>query len=327
MRAVPRAALAAVLALLLPACASRPVRPPAPPVDPAAAEAAAVARASLTDWSLSGRVAISNAGRGGNARIDWTQRGDRYEIALSAPVTRQSWRLSGDADSARLTGVEGGPRESRDVEALLFEATGWDIPVRAMVAWVRGVPAPTAGQGAFELQSSADGLPVRLVQAGWEIDYREWHAPGSARPALPQRIEARRGEARVRLLADDWTVSGADADPADAPDDHRPADQVLADALTGLRLDDPAADLRERIAAGDLRPIAVCGFACLAPGYGEGGRDLVQHGDARILDGSGDAILGEHHLQLKARAEAYARAYNRALAAWRQGGGADPAVP
>ena len=48
--------------------------------------------------------------------------------------------------------------------------------------------------------------------------------------------------------------------------------------------------------------------------------------DARILDGSGDAVMGERHLQLKARAEAYARAYNQALAAWRgsQGDSAGP---
>lgn len=317
---------AAGLALLLAACASGPARPPAPPMDPAAAQQAAAAREALSDWGLSGRVAISTAGRGGNARIDWTQRGERYDIALSAPVTRQSWRLAGDAARARLDGVEGGPRESADVEALLLAATGWDIPVRAMVAWVRGVPAPAAGQGGFTLQPAADGLPARLVQDGWEIDYREWSAGEGARPALPRRIEARRGEARVRLLVDDWVVADPGVATAAGGADDRPADVLLAEALAGLSLDDPAADLRARIAAGDLRPVAVCGFACLVPGYGPQGRDAAAPADARILDGSGDAVMGERHLQLKARAEAYARAYNQALAAWRdsQGGSAGP---
>jgi len=308
--------LAAGLALLLAACASGPTRPPAPPLDPAAAQQAAAQRGALSDWGLSGRVAISNAGRGGNARIDWTQRGERYDIALSAPVTRQSWRLGGDAAGARLEGVEGGPRESADVEALLQAATGWDIPVRAMVAWVRGVPAPAAGQGDFTLQPAADGLPARLVQDGWEIDYREWYPAEGARPALPRRIEARRGEARVRLLVDDWAVAEPVA-AAGAGGDERPSDELLAEALGGLTLDDPEADLRARIAAGDQRPVAVCGFACLAPGYGPQGRDVAAPADARILDGSGDAVMGERHLQLKASAEAYARAYNQALAAWR----------
>ena len=314
--------LATGLALLLAACAGGPARLPAPPLDPVAAEQAAAARAALSDWTLSGRVAISNAGRGGNARIDWTQRGERYDIALSAPVTRQSWRLVGDRAGARLDGVEGGPRESADVEALLLAATGWDIPVRAMVAWVRGVPAPEAGQGGFTLQPAADGLPARLVQDGWEIDYREWSPAEGARPALPRRIEARRGEARVRLMADDWVVVAPDATDAGSGVDDRPGDALLAEVLDGLALDDPAADLRARIDAGDQRPVAVCGFACLAPGYGPEGRDVAAPADARILDGSGDAVMGERHLQLKVRAEAYARAYNQALAAWRDAQGA-----
>jgi len=317
---------AAGLALLLAACSSGPARPPAPPMDPAEAQHAAAAREALSDWGLSGRVAISNAGRGGNARIDWTQRGERYDIALSAPVTRQSWRLAGDAAGARLDGVEGGPRESADVEALLLAATGWDIPVRAMVAWVRGVPAPAAGQGGFTLQSAADGLPARLVQDGWEIDYREWLPAEGARPALPRRIEARRGEARVRLLVDGWVAAEPEVATGAGGTDDRPADVLLAEALAALSLDDPAADLRARVAAGDLRPVAVCGFTCLAPGYGPQGRDAAAPADARILDGSGDAVMGERHLQLKARAEAYARAYNQALAAWRgsQGDSAGP---
>ena len=317
---------AAGLALLLASCAGGPARPPAAPLDPLAARQATAAREALSDWALSGRVAISNAGRGGNARIDWTQRGERYDIALSAPVTRQSWRLAGDAAGARLDGVEGGPRESADVENLLLAATGWDIPVRAMVAWVRGVPAPTAGEGGVALQSAADGLPARLVQDGWEIDYREWLPVEGARPALPRRIEARRGEARVRLLVDDWVVSAPEAGAGAGDDAPRAADELLAQALGALSLDDPAADLRARVAAGDLRPVAVCGFACLAPGYGPQGGDMTAPADARILDGSGDAVMGERHLQLKARAEAYARAYNRALAAWRDARG-DSAGP
>src|SRR5690606_39911116 len=36
----------------------------------------------------------------------------------------------------------------------------------------------------------------------------------------------------------------------------------------------------------------------------------------RIIDGSGDVVIGERHLALKLQAEAYASAYNRALAAW-----------
>ena len=312
---------AAVATLLLSACASQPMRTPVP-VDPQQAMQAAAHRAALADWQLSGRVAISGARQGGSGRIDWTQRGDRYDITLSAPVTRQGWRLSGDTASARLEGIEGGPRESTDVEDLLRTATGWEIPIRALVDWTRGVAAPEAGYGPAQVSHGAGGLPALIEQAGWRIQYRDWYEAGPGQPALPRRIEATREDARVRLIVDGWTVvPGAVPPPGDVAGDS--PDQALAQTLQVLRLDDPAADMRERAAAGDLRPVAVCGFACLAPGFGPDGGPVVQGTEMRIIDGSGDAIVGDRHMALKLQAQAYAEAYNRALAAWlRARGGA-----
>ena len=316
MKPLRHLAAAAIAAWALSACVSQPTRAPAP-VDPAEAQRGDAQRRSLADWSLSGRVAVSNGRQGGGSgRIDWKQHGGRYEISLAAPITRQSWRLAGDARHARLEGIEGGPREGEDVEALLRAATGWDIPVRAMVDWVRGIPAPEADFGAAGVALGAGSLPASIEQAGWRIDYRDWYAAGAGQPALPRRMEAQRGEAKVRLVVDDWllvpqTTTAPFADEA-APD------AQLEATLRTLRLDDPAADLRANVEAGDLRPVGVCGFACLAPGYGPGGAAVVHGAGMRIIDGSGDVIVGDRHLALKQQAEAYARAYNEALAAWRK---------
>ena len=326
MNALRTLAFASIAAWTLSACVSQPVRAPTP-ADPMEASRAQAQRGALEDWSLSGRVAISNGRQGGSGRMDWKQQGGRYEISLAAPVTRQSWRLAGDARHARLEGIAGGPREGNDAEALLRDATGWDIPVRALVDWVRGVPAPEADFGAATMVVGAENLPASLEQAGWRIDYRDWYAAGAGQPALPKRLEAQRGEARVRLVLDDWLlVPGAAPTALDFTDETTPDAQLEA-TLQTLRLDDPAADLRVRIEAGDLRPVGVCGFACLAPGYGPGGAAVVHGAELRIIDGSGDVIVGDHHLALKQQAEAYARAYNAALAAWRQAhpGAATPA--
>lgn len=203
--------------LLLGACAGRAPREALPPLAAAPAIHQAQREAALAmrpDWSLQGRVALSNGRNGGSGRIDWQQRGDHYSVALSAPITRQSWRLSGNARGARLEGLDGGPREGADPARLLREATRWEIPVMALADWVRGLRA-SADHGPAQLAFGADGRLARIEQDGWTIDYTAWQAPGGG-AELPVRLNARRGDASVRLVVDQWTVGGEGVEGSEA---------------------------------------------------------------------------------------------------------------
>jgi len=198
---------AALLPLLLAACVAPSVRPELPPDQVAAAEARQLARESalrpLDQWSLAGRLAVSTGSKGGSGRIDWNQDGPRFEVALSAPVTRQSWRLTGDAAGARLEGLDGGPREGPDAVQLLREATGWEIPVTALADWVRGLRSQALGPA--DARYGVDGRLAKLEQGGWTIHY-VWpsSAADAAAAELPTRLDAQRDEARVRLIVDQW---------------------------------------------------------------------------------------------------------------------------
>lgn len=205
--------LALAAAAAVGGCATRlPAPAPLPVLAPAAVAAAMDAQverearlAALPAWTLSGRAAITRDGKGGSGRIDWRHDGAGYRVELSAPVTRQGWRLSADTGGARLEGLEGGTREGPDGGALLYEATGLEVPMAALGAWLRGARADEGRHGAATLAFGADLLPVRLEQDGWVIDFLGWHAGNAAAPPLPRRIEARRGGAEVRLVIDQWS--------------------------------------------------------------------------------------------------------------------------
>lgn len=205
-------AIAAVATAVLAGCATTAPRAPLPPAEREAALARQESRettlAAEPDWSLSGRVALSNGSRGGSGRIEWLQRGAQFEVALSAPITHQGWRLRGDAGSAVLEGLDGGPRRGSDPAALLRDATGWDIPVAALGSWVRGARAP--GGGAAQLQFDVDGRLSGLQQDGWALDYSDWRQQPDG-GELPMRINAERDAARLRLVVDDWRTG---PDPA-----------------------------------------------------------------------------------------------------------------
>ena len=204
-----RLPLLAAAMLLLAACAGQGVRPAGP--------GQAVIQPGMTqedisgwfaahpDWSFEGRVAVSQGRKGGSGRVDWRQQGRQYTVELSAPITRQSWRLSGDThyEAGTLEGMEGGIRHGEDAEVLLQEATGWAIPVNLLPDWVRGLPVWDTSESA-QVSYAVDGRPQSMQQLGWTIEYRDWHPAIEGRPARPRRIEARNGEAQVKLLVDRW---------------------------------------------------------------------------------------------------------------------------
>jgi len=199
-----RAIAIAMLAIALTACATRPVSPALPAIE-ATAQAHQASRetalAAVPDWSMTGRVAVSNGKDGGSGRIEWQQQGPRFDVSLSAPITRQSWRVTGGEGDAVLEGLAGGTRTGPDAGALVREATHWDIPVDALVRWVRGLGGPRA-----TLAFGADHRLTRMTEAGWTIDYADWRIVDPAGMELPGRVEATRDDARVRLVVDAWTA-------------------------------------------------------------------------------------------------------------------------
>ncbi len=214
--ALARAALAASLAVCAPVsligCVTTATRATPPPLSGAAlAEKIGERDAWLSQyavWSFSGRAAIRKGGQGGSGRIEWTQHDlRRYSIALSAPVTRQSWRLNGDlhSEAGRLEGLDGGPREGEFAEDLLLDATGWKVPLQQLGRWVRGAAAVEYPVEAAEYD--AQGRLSRLQQAGWTVRYTAWRDGPIGQPDLPAQIEAESGDARVRLIIEDWTFA------------------------------------------------------------------------------------------------------------------------
>lgn len=187
--------LLVVLACLV-GCAPLPPRPDQQGLlDRQAAREATLAK--IGDWSFAGRIAVSQGGNGGSGRIEWRQHGQDFDIRLSAPITRQTWRLTRSGGRVLLEGMAGGPREGDDAEAMLATATGWRIPVGLMTDWVRGVRA----DGGAQLEFAPDGMPATLRQAGWTVTYRDWTPDATP---LPSKVFADFGDARVRLAIEQW---------------------------------------------------------------------------------------------------------------------------
>lgn len=193
-----------LLSMLLAACATTPRDSALPAISGdvnAHQQAREQALAAMPTWVMEGRVAIATGDKGGSAGVEWLQTRKGFDVRLSAPVTRQSWRLTGSPQHASLLGMSGGPREGVDAQALLREATGWDVPVQALAWWLRGARAP--GAVATGLTFGADGRLAGFTQQGWELTFSHWRTDTGGQD-LPMRIQAQRPGASVKLIVDSW---------------------------------------------------------------------------------------------------------------------------
>lgn len=157
-------------------------------------------------WSFEGRLAVSNGKDGGSGHIRWEQDGEFFTISLRAPISGQSWQLSGDGSHARLEGVKPYPVLGTSARELLRRELGWELPVGEMRTWLFG-----RGFGAqAELRLAADDTLAEVNDSGWNITYRNWKEINSS--LVPGRIAARKSPNQVRLAIQSWKLEASGVD-------------------------------------------------------------------------------------------------------------------
>lgn len=186
----------ATCALVLSACAPQRLRPDAAGLD--AQDRREALLAPKSDWQLTGRLGVSDGRDSGSGSLVWSQQGQDFRFELHAPVTGKTWILSGDARHAQLQGLREEALQGDDAASLLQRELGWRVPVAELQWWARGMRAP----GKAELSLRGDGLPARIVQAGWQVDFLDYDE--TTQPALPRKLFAESGNYKVRLAIQRW---------------------------------------------------------------------------------------------------------------------------
>jgi outer membrane lipoprotein LolB len=190
---VRHGAIALLATLTLAGCAA-PIRVPDPAVampDPAV----------LRHWTANGRMAFAATGEGGSGSFTWDQVEGETRLDLRGPFGAGGLRIV--ANDVSLTVQDGGGRnlDAEEARAELQVRLGADLPWTSLRYWMLGVPAP----GAPGAVSSAEAGQLRVIeQAEWTIGYDAFTS--AAGMLLPRRFTASRGEVRVKVVVDSWSV-------------------------------------------------------------------------------------------------------------------------
>lgn len=165
--------------------------------------------ASLTRWALSGRVGMRAAEGGGSLALTWRRAPEAQTLDFANPLGKRVLRVEEDAQGARAIDAEQRRYEGRDIQALLADSLGVQVPLAGLAYWVRGLPLPdTEGAPSFD----RFGRLQRLKQLGWEIEFRDYMRVNGIE--LPAKIFLRyenvaqpNASVQLRLAINEWTLN------------------------------------------------------------------------------------------------------------------------
>ena len=156
---------------------------------------------AFSHWNFTGRLGLRVPKRSGSMSIEWLQNNQKYTIYLDGPFGMSLAHIEGDERQVSAVVSDGDRIVGRTPEFLMYQLTGWDLPVSSLKYWVRGLPAP--GQ---DVQVSLDnaGIPEKISQQGWSVEYLRFNEENGV--SIPSRIRAISGDIQITLVVSDWEL-------------------------------------------------------------------------------------------------------------------------
>ena len=156
----------------------------------------------LETWDLKGRIAVRTQDESGSGSLYWTQRGDRFDIRVIAPLSGRTYELSGGPDGVTLRTPDNNTLQADDAETLLRQTEGWYFPVSELIYWIKGLPAPALQVDGLLLDE--ENRLSGLNQGGWSIRYKNYLRTGGT--SMPKRLDLENEQVRVRLSVREWNL-------------------------------------------------------------------------------------------------------------------------
>lgn len=161
---------------------------------------------AIKHWNINGKLALKEPQKSVSANLRWQVDEPLFTFRLSNFLGVTLVDMEQGVDEARL---EANDEIYTDpsATALLYQTTGWDIPLEQLLSWVKGVPR------ASDTYTLNDNGLLKQLQpgcrqcAGWQVDYTQY---GQVEDMfLPHNIKltnTAKPEQWIKIRISQWTL-------------------------------------------------------------------------------------------------------------------------
>jgi len=146
-------------------------------------------------WVLEGRLALTNEKDSVSVSINWRHNEVQDDIELVGPLAQGRLKIVVSPGRVEVDDGEGLKVFNGEVDEVMAEQLGVDLPVDSLKFWVLGVNDP--GQSYTE-------QPEGFYQGSWLVRYREMQTVNA--DTLPKKMTAEKDKARIKLIVDQWVL-------------------------------------------------------------------------------------------------------------------------
>ncbi|MEA3587385.1 outer membrane lipoprotein LolB [Pseudidiomarina sp. 1APP75-27a] len=202
-----------IVALLLSGCAAAPPEIPLSAIDRNAAERHQQAIASLTDWSISGQLALFNRVEDDRDAVylEWQHASGEMRLRFYHPLKGTLARLEEDLTGATFFDEEGQPYYGVTAEQLIARIFNFQLPLQLLSEVITGRRPDGAVQLSYQLHD-LDGKPyatlnrylVATTSEKWQVELSNYQAEQSY--LMPHQLELISPEWRIKLKVSQWKL-------------------------------------------------------------------------------------------------------------------------
>ncbi len=187
------------ITLLLAGCVNRTsFTPPANQIMPAATRTAQLS--AIKQWDITGQVAVQTEAGADTANVDWQQKSvSHYVLRIYGNFGSGSAIITGNPTMVSLVASDGKTRVANTPEKVLFDYTGWFVPISNLHYWIRGLAVPEISS-----QPSYDEFShiTELKQAGWTVRYDAFTNANGV--DMPRKISLSNKSIHIKILIQSW---------------------------------------------------------------------------------------------------------------------------
>lgn len=162
--------------------------------------------AKLTRWQIQGKIALLQKDKRESANIFWKndQQSEKQTLNLTTYLGINVLKLHSEGEQHTLE-VSGEKYQTDDINQLILQLTGYQLPTQALSFWLKGAPF---SEDDLVKTHNTSFLPEQITShyrgADWIIDYKKYSQFSGYQ--LPTHIVLKQNDFTLKIIIHQWTL-------------------------------------------------------------------------------------------------------------------------